>query len=160
MAAAGIISGISISGSYNSLFINPAARSWLTYNSIFIAMFFLLGLISVLYFQPVTTVAALIEANERPGELISAALPMTIIFTILFSILISYVYARRPIQYAIILVTCSILMLILGLNVSIIGLVSIPTSSFYLILELFGLIFIILAVYAILFLLLEKKNMK
>jgi hypothetical protein len=42
---------------------------------------------------------------------------------------------------------------------SILGLVYIPTSSIYLILELFGLIFIIIVVFALVFILLEKKTL-
>jgi len=49
-------------------------------------------------------------------------------------------------------------MIALRLNVSILGLVEIPTNSFYLVLELFGLIVAILLVFASAFIILERKR--
>ena len=73
MAIAGIICGVCISISYGLLFKKPSIGSWFRYNLIFIAMFLLLGVASVLIFEPITTVAALMQANDRPDELINQA---------------------------------------------------------------------------------------
>lgn len=159
MAVAGIICGICIGASYALLFKDPSLMSWFRYNFIFIVMFMLLGVTSVLIFEPITTVAVLMRANERPDELINQAMPMTIIFTLFFTILISILYAHRSLHYAAILVTSSVLMIFLGLNVSILGLVYFPTSSVYLIFELFGLIVVLGAAYAIMFIILENKRL-
>jgi len=86
MAVAGIICGISISGSYKLLFDNPTIISWLKYNFIFLSMFILLAAVSILYFDPITTTAAVMQQNVRPDELIDKALPLTVIFTVLFSV--------------------------------------------------------------------------
>jgi hypothetical protein len=159
MASAGMICGVLIGGSYGLLFTCPSFITWLKYNFIFVVMFLLLGLTSIIIFEPVTTVSALMKANERPDELIQKAFPMTLIFTILAAVIISILYGHRLLHYFVILLTCAILMMALGLNVSILGLVYIPTGSVYLILELFALIITILTVYAFVFMLLEKKNL-
>ena len=50
-------------------------------------------------------------------------------------------------------------MLLLGLNVSIIGLVFVSSTSFYLIAELFGLTLVLNLVYAFAFIVLEQKHL-
>ena len=158
MAAAGILCGICITGSYMLMFKTPSAKSWLKYNLIFIIMFLALGIFSILYFDPVTTVDALMERNQQPAELIMSALPMTIIFTIIFSVIISKLYGSLPHHYAAVFITSIILMAVLGLNVSILGLVEIESNDFILVLELFGFIFEIIFVFAIGPIFLERKK--
>jgi hypothetical protein len=52
-----------------------------------------------------------------------------------------------------------LLVLLLGLNVSVIGLVSIPGHSFYLIAEIFGLIVAINLIYVVAFITFERKSL-
>ena len=125
---------------------------------LYVGMFILLGIISVIIFEPVTTIAALIAANEPPQKLIQEALPMTVTFTLFMAIMINQLYGRSWKLFGIILLTCSLLVLLLGLNVSVIGLISIPKSSLYLILELFGLIISINTFYVFIFILFERKR--
>jgi hypothetical protein len=122
-------------------------------------MFILLGAVSVLVFEPVTTIMALVVANEPPDELIGQAMPMTIVFTLATAILLSWRYGRNWLHYIAILLTCTLLVLLLGLNVSVIGLVSIPGSSLYLIAEMFGLILTINLAYVAVFIALERKSL-
>ena len=68
-------------------------------------------------------------------------------------------YGRSWLHYGASLLTCILLVLLLGLNVSVIGLVSIPGNSLYLIAELFGLIFAINIVYVAAFIALERKSL-
>jgi hypothetical protein len=159
MMVAGALCGLCVGWSYGLLFKIPSAASWLRYNLFFVAMFVLLGAVSVLVFEPVTTVAALVEANEPPDELIRQAMPMTILFTIATAVLISLLYGRSWLHYGVILLTCTVLVLLLGLNVSVLGLVYIPGSAVYLVAELFGLIFAINAVYVAVFIALERKSL-
>jgi len=94
----------------------------------------------VLLFEPVTTMAALIAANGPPEALIGQALPVTAVFTLAMAVAISLVYGFNWRRFGVILLTCTTLVLLLGLNVSVIGLVSIPRGSWYLVAEMFGLI--------------------
>ena len=158
MAVAGIICGIGISVSYKLLFDSPTISSWLKYNSIFLIMFILLGTFSILYYDPITTVAAVMAKNDSPAELITKALPITIIFTLSFSLFVCKLYGRSFLHYVTIFLTCTILMTALGLNISILGLVEIPTNSIILVLELFGLIITILLVFAAVLIIIERKR--
>lgn len=159
MMPAGVLCGGCIGWTYSLLFEMPSIGSWLRYNLLYVAMFVLLGIASVLVFEPVTTVAALIVANEPPDALIGQAMPMTIVFTLAATALLSWMYGRNWLHYGAILLTCTLLVLLLGLNVSVIGLVYIPGNSLYLIAELFGLIFAINAFYVAAFIALERKNL-
>jgi hypothetical protein len=157
MLVAGAICGLCVGWSYALLVQSPSMGNWLRYNMLFLAMFVLLGVASILVFEPVTTVAALVAANEPPDELIGQAMPMTLAFTLVTVVLVSLLYKRSWLNFGAILLTCIVLVMLLGLNVSVIGLVYIPRGSLYLIAELFGLILAINVVYVAVFVGLERK---
>jgi hypothetical protein len=121
-------------------------------------MFVLLGCASVLLFQPVTTLAAVMAVPEPPGELFQQAMPLTILSTILMAAVIAKLFARIWLHVAAILLTCAVLVSLLGLNVSVIGLIDIPRSASYLILELAGLILSLNGVFVAIFAVLEWKT--
>ena len=158
MLLSGLVCGLCVAWSFQQLFKSPSIYNWVKYNMLYVGMFILLGIISVIIFEPVTTIAALIAANEPPQKLIQEALPMTVTFTLFMAIMINQLYGRSWKLFGIILLTCSLLVLLLGLNVSVIGLISIPKSSLYLILELFGLIISINTFYVFIFILFERKR--
>lgn len=159
MMGAGAICGLCIGWSYALLTETPSSGNWWRYNMLYVALLALLGLTSVLVFEPTTTMAALVETNAPPDKLIGQALPMTALFTLLSAVLISLLYRKSWRHFGVILLTCVMLILLLGLNVSVIGLVIIPRGSLYLILEFFGLILAINVVYAISFAVLERKRL-
>ena len=159
MMAAGSLCGLCLAWSYGRLITRPSLGSWIRYNGLFVAMLALLGLTSVLVFQPVTTIAALLQRDGPPEELFRQALPMTVAFTMATTVVLSLVYRRGWRGLSAILVTSAVLVIFLGLNVSIIGLVDIPRSSVHLVLELFGLIFAIAFVYTALFVAFERKSL-
>ncbi len=64
----------------------------------------------------------------------------------------------RPRQFGAILLICMVLILLLGLNISVIGLVAIPNGSLYVIGELFGLIVALNVAYVLSFLALERQS--
>jgi hypothetical protein len=158
MLAAGGVCGLCLAWTYGLLFEAPSIQSWVQYNALYVGMFVLLGGVSVLVFEPVTTMAALVAANAPPDHLFRQAMPLTIVFTLLMAAAIGRLYARKWSHYAAILLTCSVLVLLLGLNVSAIGLVSIPRSSVYLIVELMGLIVALNVAFAIAFAGLERRT--
>ena len=82
MAAVGALCGLCLAWTYGSLFEVRSVSNFLRFNLVFLAMFALLGVASVLVFEPVETMAALIEANEPPIALIWRAMPMTVAFTL------------------------------------------------------------------------------
>ena len=148
MIAAGAVSGACVAWTYALLVPHPSVRSWVRYNLVYMGIFVALGVCSVLVFDPVTTIAALIQAKAPPTDLFARAMPMTLVFLVAITITLSMMYGRQWHQVAAILVTCSVLLALLGLNVSAIGLVDVPRGSLHLIAELFGLILVLDAVYA------------
>ena len=135
-------------------------RGWVAYNLVYLALFGLLGMASVLLFEPVTTMTAVVTLNGPPSDLIDQAMPMTVFFTLLIAVLITLLYGRSWTKFASVLLTCIVLVALLGLNVSVIGLVSIPAGSLYLILEMFGLIVMLIVVYVVVFMVLEWGRLR
>lgn len=159
MLAAGALCGACLGWSYALLVKRPSLRGWLGYNLIYDGMFVLLGLVSVLIFQPVTPMAALISADGPPGALIAQAMPLTAVFTLLIAPTISLIYGFSWPRFGAVMLTCAVLVLLLGLNVSVIGLVSIPRGSWYLVMEMFVLILALNVVYALFFAWLERRSL-
>jgi len=159
MMAAGSLSGLCLAWSYGVLTTRPSVASWIRFNGLYVVMLAILGLTSVLVFQPVTTIAALIQEDGPPDELFRQALPMTVAFTIATAVALTLLYRRGWRGLGVSLLASTVLITFLGLNVSVIGLVDIPRGSLYLVLELFGLVFAIMIVYAALFIPLERKTL-
>jgi len=160
MLISGALCGFSIAWTFHLLFKNHSLAEWWKYNLIYLALFILLGTLSAIIFKPVTTVAQLITNNEPPRELIIQAAPMTIAFTLGSSLLISMLYSKKILHHLAVFLTCTLLVALLGLNVSFIGLVYFPNNMFYLILEMYLLMLVITLVYAGAFMLIQWKNLK
>jgi hypothetical protein len=163
MLVAGAMCGAAVSWSYSMLVSRPSLKSWLAYNLLYDGMFMLLGLVSLLLFEPVTSMAALIAVNGPPDALIGQAMPVTAVFTLVMAVAISLVYGfnyRFSLsRFGAVLLTSMTLVLLLGLNVSVIGLVSIPRGSWYLVAEMFGLILVLNMVLVIVVTGLERKSL-
>ena len=159
MMIAGALCGLCIGWSYALLVDTPSIGNWLRYNLLYVTMLMLLGATSVLVFEPIVSMAALMALDGPPHNLIGQALPMTLIFTLGSAIAISLFYKRSWQHFGAILLTSTILVLLLGLNVSVLGLVSIPSGSFSLVAEFLGLIVVINVVFVAGFLALEGKGM-
>ena len=129
MLVAGAICGICLTWSYTLLVPTAAVRTWLRYNLFYLVMFVALGLTSLAAFEPVTTIAALLQTNEPPRALIGRALPVSGLFTLATAALLSLVYRPSWRGAGGLLVTAAVLVVILGLNISILGLVEVPRAA-------------------------------
>lgn len=159
MAVAGALCGVCLAWSYVYVVGTPSLRSWAVYNGLYVLMMALLTVTSELVFEPITTVAALIAANDSPDELIRQALPMTAGFLLVFSVALSLIYERTLKGYGVLLLTSAVLTIFLGLNMSITGLVYVPSGTLYLIAEMLGLIALIGLVFAVAFAVLEWPSL-
>ena len=92
-------------------------------------------------------------------DLLGQAMPLAAVFTVLMAVSITRLYGFSWSKFGVVLLTSVLLVLLLGHNVFIIGLVEIPRGSIYLVLEMFGLIILLNVVYVIGFVLLEWKNL-
>jgi hypothetical protein len=147
MMLAGAACGATIGWSYGRLF-EPSIRTWLGYSASYVIALAILGLASVVIFEPRTTMAELFALDGPPADLIGDALPLTITFTLGTAMVLSALFGRTLAAFGAILVTCSVLMALLGLDVSVIGLIQIPTSSLYLVVELAGLVVVLAGSFA------------
>lgn len=160
LLAAGALCGLCVAWSYRLFSKKLTFLGWWRYNLIYVALFILLGTLSVVIYEPVTTVADLIVRNEPPRELIRQAMPLTIIFILGSTILISMFYSKKFLHHLAVLLTNTLLVLFLGLNVSLMGLVFFPGDTLYLILEMYVLIIVINISYAGVFMLIQWSNLK
>jgi len=159
MLVAGMLCGLCISLSFALLVERPSPRSWLLYNMILNGMLILLGVVSLLLFEPTTTMAALVASNGLPLDLLGQATPMAAVFTLVMAVLITIGYGRNWRRFGAVFLTSALLVLLLGHNVFILGLVAIPCGSLYLVLEMFGLILLLNVVYVVAFMVLAYKQL-
>lgn len=163
MIVAGTVCGLCVAWSYGILSRPPTIRSWVVYNTTYIALLIVLGVASILFFEPVTTVQSLINSPlglEEADRLMAQAMPLTIGFTLGGAALVTLLFGRRWWHLVPVMITMALVILLLGLNVSILGLVEVQASSAYLIVEVFGLIVTIVSVYAVSFVAMEWKKLR
>lgn len=158
MLFAGALCGVCIGWSYSLLVDQHSIGRWLGYNLLYVMMLMFLGVASVLVFEPAMSFAALMALDGPPDQLIGQAMPMTLLFTLVASIVISLFYERSWKHFGAILLTAMVLVLLLGLNVSALGLISIPKGAFYLVAEFLGLIVFINLIFVGAFIALEWRD--
>jgi hypothetical protein len=149
MAVAGVVCGVCLTWSYRALVPGPSLRSWAGYVGAFIAMFWLLAVASVAVFEPVTTMAEVSAAGGPIDHLFGRAMPLSIGFVLGFSLFLVWRFGEGWAGLGPALVASAVLMLFLGMNVSAVGLVDIPTDGWYLVAELLGLIAALGAVFGV-----------
>jgi len=159
MLAVGALSGASLGWSYAMVSKTPSRTGWLRYNALYVAVLVLLGVASLIVFEPVTTVSALLQASEPPIALIKRTLPMMTAFVVATAAALSLVY-RADWRGALALLLTSMLMVFpLGLNVSILGLVEVSSTTLRLLAAMLGLVLLLGAVFAGTFVLIERKRL-
>ena len=148
MLAAGAICGVCLAWSYTLVVPISSVGSWLRYNCFYLVMFVALGLTSLAAFQPVTTIAALLESNEPPRALIGRALPLSGLFALATAALLCVGYRPGWRGAGGLLLTTGVLILSLGLNISVLGLVGVPRAALGVLVEVFTLLVALGGVYA------------
>jgi len=146
--AAGAVGGACLAWSYALAVSDKTRRSWRRYNAAFVFILIALAGTSLALFEPVTTIPALLQAKAPPRALIGRALPVTLVFTFASALLLCLRYRAAWLAAVAIIVTTFVIVFVLGLNLSILGLVAVPRGSFYLVLEVLGLILALAFVYA------------
>ena len=129
-------------------------------NATYIGLFVLLGIVSAIIYEPVTTIPELLLLNEPPDFLFAEAMPLSIGFALGSAAVIAALFGSRWWHYLPALVTMVPLTLFLGLNISVLGMVELPRSEFYLVATTFGLVVAIVLVYAVVFGALEWRKLR
>lgn len=159
MMVAGAGCGACLGWTYGRLAGRPTVSGWLRYNATHLVMFGVLGAVSVAIFEPVTTMGAVVAADAPPDALIAEAMPMTVVFTLATAVLVTLLHGRGPADLGPVLVTVTVLVALLGLNISAIGLVEIPSGSLSVVAVLFGLVVALDVVFAGAFVGLERESL-
>lgn len=158
MVIAGAVCGLCLAWSYRRLFARPTTRSWLGYNGAFIAVYVLLGAVSMLVYEPIAAAAALLASNEPPSELIRAAMPLSVAAALAGAGAMWWRWGRSAVDALALLITHSLLMVLLGLNISILGLVQWTGEAATVLAGFFGLVVALAAGFAGIVLLLERRR--
>ena len=147
MLVAGTLCGACLTWSYSLAVSEPTLGTWVRYNLLYLAMFVALGLTSLIAFEPVTTIAVLLQSKEPPRALIGRALPVSALFTLGTAALLSVVYRPGWRGAAVLLLTTGVLVLLLGLNISILGLVGVPRAALGVLVEVLALLMALAGIY-------------
>ena len=147
MIVAGVLCGWCIGWTYGRLFHRHSIGSWVAYNAVYLAMLAALAVASVLLFEPITTMAAISAEGGPVDDLIVKSLPLTVVFSLVTTGILGAAFAQRSGDYLRLLLTVSVLMLFLGLNVSVLGLVGFSGGSILPVVAFFGLIVLLDAVF-------------
>lgn len=157
MLVTGAMCGFFLSWSYNLLVCQPSVIGWLRYNFLYIILLFILGPISLVLYEPIMTIPELVSSpNGLPDELFRKVLPLVAVYTPLMALIITALHRRRWAGYGAVLVTCAVLVFLLGLNIAPLGLVFLTDGWVRMLLELVGLVVILNLVYVIVYLLIGR----
>lgn len=156
MMVAGAVCGLCIAWSYGRLSSCYSIGTWSGYNLSYLTVFAGLAAASMLVFEPVTTMAAISTRGGPVGDLIAQALPLTIGFTVVAPALIGAAHGSVRSDYFRVLLTVAVLMLFVGLNVSVLGLVDFSGASIAPAVTFFALVVLLDAVFAVGFAILQQ----
>jgi uncharacterized membrane protein YuzA (DUF378 family) len=161
MLGAGALSGVCLAWTYGLLFDAPTARGWWLYNGVWVALLVLLGAASFVVYQPVTTMAAVMASGGAPPpELLQQAMPLTVGFILATTAVLSLVWGRSAAKAASIFVTTTVIIVLLGINVSALGLVELDGSAAVLLAEMLVLVMALLFGFAGIFQVLERRRFR
>ncbi|MFN2134730.1 MAG: hypothetical protein ACK2UK_02170, partial [Candidatus Promineifilaceae bacterium] len=141
-----------IGWSYVLLKDTYTAADWLRYNALYLLLLFLLGPISLLAFEPMITIPALVASPDGlPAKLVREMTPLVTVYTIVMALIITLRYGRRWSAFIAVLATSAALVLLLGPNIAALGLVYLTNGWVRMLLELLALILTLNFVYATVF---------
>jgi len=143
MLVTGAACGTCLSWSHASVFAPGTTSTWVTWNTAQTGLLLLLGLASLAVFSPQWSMAELMVDEPPLGELFGQALPLMAAFTVIGGIALWAAFSRRASTLLSVLATVALLVLLLGHNAAIIGLVDIPAGGYYLVAEMLGLIIVL-----------------
>lgn len=158
MLVSGALCGGAVAWTYAMLFPRPAFVGWFGYNLLYVGVLVAIGLASLLIYTPVATVAELIAAGGgAPMELIRQATPLSVVSIVVAASLIHAFWGRGIGQFLAILLTCTLVIVLLGINVSVLGLVEFNRHGWMLVLFTYGLTLLLNVTYAAAFAALEWR---
>ena len=158
MLVAGVLCGVSLAWCYSVLVAEPSTKSWASFVGLFTVMFGLLAVASALVYEPVYTMAEIVESTGGNPIPISETAALMVFFTVGWAALLTIGYRAGWKGFWVTLAATVVLMLLLGINVSTMGLVDIPKSGWVLVAEFFGFVAAIGGSYGIVYGLIRRRR--
>ena len=93
-----------------------------------------------------------------PDELFKEVLPLVALYTPLMAFIITRLHGRRWTGYGVVLITCAVLVFLLGLNIAPMGLVFLTSGWLSMLLEVVGLVVALNLVYVAVYLLVARAG--
>lgn len=140
MAIAGAGCGLCLAWGYAELVPSQSWQTWWGYIGLFNIMFGLLALASAIIYEPIITMAEMVESSGGNPIPMSETLPLMIVFTLGWAGLLTLIYKGGWRGFGAASATIAVLMLLLGFNLSTVGLVDVPTEGRILLVEFFGFV--------------------
>ncbi|MGI9584996.1 MAG: hypothetical protein ACR2N7_05340 [Acidimicrobiia bacterium] len=156
MVIAGSVCGLAIAWSYARAIDQPSSRRWYGLNAAFLSTLLALGVVSLLGFEPAWTFAELNVDDAPLGDLFSRAVPIMIVFSIAGALVVWAAFGRKRAALIPILVTETLLVLLVGHNVAIIGLVDLTAEGWNLVWFMFALVAFLSVAYTLIFQALDR----
>lgn len=136
MLLAGALCGAALAHSYAQLDQSTSILSWVRYNLLYTLLLFLVMPVSVMIYEPAMTLSSLLTSQGgMPTELTVRLLPLVISFTIVISLAVLVMYRATWGQFWSVLLSSSLLMMLLGSNLSAMGLITLTSGWQYIFLE-------------------------
>ena len=151
MAIAGALCGVCLVWCYSELVYQPSGRSLAGYVALFTTMFGLLLVVSLIIYEPSISLDAMLQSSGGNPIPLRETLPLMTVFTIGWAGFLTLLYRTSWRGFGVALVTTTVLMALLGFNVSTAGLVEIPTSAWLLIVEFFGYLIALATVFGLVY---------
>lgn len=158
MLASGALCGAAVAWTYAMLFSRPDLKGWVGYNLLYVGFLVAIGLVSLLIYEPIASAAELIAAGAGPPtELFRKATPLSVASILLAASLIHWRWGRGISQFLALLLTCALVIVLLGINVSVLGLVEFNRHGWMLVLFTYGLTLLLNTTYVAAFAALEWR---
>jgi hypothetical protein len=128
MVVAGAACGLCVAWSYDQAITDHSTRRWFAYNASCATLIVALGAASFLALDPQFTMAELMVADDALGKVIPPAVPLMIAATLVGTLILWVLFSRTRAAVIPILVTQILLVLLVGHNLAILGLVEMSSD--------------------------------
>lgn len=138
MIIAGVVCGLCLAWCYDALVSRASWPTWWGFIGLINVMFGLLAWASAVIYDPIISMAEMVESSGGNPIPMGETLPLMVVFTLGWAGLLTAIYRAGWRGFGAASATIAVLMLLLGFNLSTVGLVDVPTEGWILLVEFFG----------------------
>lgn len=126
MALAGALCGTCLAWSYASVRVTWSVTSWLAYNGLHVVLLVALGIVSLVLLEPTASMAELVASTDPLGDLVPSALPLMAWASVVGTGVVWATSGRGLGSLPAVFITQVLLVVLIGHNFAILGLVELP----------------------------------